>query len=61
MTMIVREHRGDGTSAIVDTSDNTVFEIPTASWPPIAALPNEQQRAALEDLRSRLRADPQAP
>lgn len=48
MTVFVRDHRGDGTSTIVDSADGTVFEIPTAEWPAIAALPNEAQRAALE-------------
>lgn len=54
MTTYVRDHRGDGTTVVVDSSDNTAFEIPTDDWPAIAALPNEQQRAALEDLKLRM-------
>lgn len=61
MTIFVRDHRGDGTSTVVDSADNTVFEIPTSAWPAIAALPNEQQRAALEEVRAHLRADPDTP
>lgn len=55
MTIYVRDHRGDGTSAIVDSTDNTVFEIPTRAWPEIASLPNERQRAALEHMVIQMR------
>lgn len=48
MTIYVRDHRGDGTSVIVDSSDGADFVLKTGQWPMIASLPNEQQRAALE-------------
>jgi hypothetical protein len=50
MTIFLRNQREGGTHVIIDTADNTVFEIPSTEWPRIARLPNEQQRQALEDL-----------
>lgn len=48
MSIYVRDHRGDGTSVVVDSSDGKEFILKTGQWPMIARLPNEHQRAALE-------------
>lgn len=51
MTIYVQSHRGDGTTVIMDAADNTAFVIRTADWPQVAALPNEQQRARLQEIQ----------